>query len=424
LTLQGSLSFRSTPKAIEMLCEEIPELRGERVPSFTTVQRWAATVGYFKIERAKVRADDWQVVIDLSIQMGNEKCLTILGCRQADIKPGQALTLQDLEPIEVRILDKVNGQAIREALEAARRKVGEIQAICSDEGSDVLAGIRLYQTEHVKTIHIPDIAHKMANLLKKRLKYDVTWDALCKNAAEMKRNVQQTELAAIAPPNQRSKARFMNADVLTEWATKMLCLLDYPQQIQDILDLSLVEQHLGWLRQYRQAVLHYANLAGITRLARHLVRTLGVCTAAMVEFEAQAFELELNIAECQFVGDILDFLREQSCKTSDIGNFIGSSEILESFFGKFKSMEGDQCKSGFTGLVLAAHAHVGTIDEEVVAAALSSVPTKQLQEWIKNQVGSTVQSKRRRLFTSAKGIFQNKIVQEPSGVLERKVVCF
>ena len=423
LSLQGSLSFRSIPKAVGIFFEEIPELRGIKIPSFTTVQRWAATVGYFKLECPKVRADDWQVIIDMSIQMGTQKCLTILGCRRANIKPGRALKLQDLEPIEVRILNKVNGQAIKEALAAAREKVGNIQIICSDEGSDVLAGARLYQEEHPKTIHIPDIAHKMANFLKRRLKDDVTWKAFCVRASEVKTKVQQTEIAAIAPPAQRSKARFMNADILVEWAAKMLCLLDNPNKI-GVIDQSLFEEHLGWLREYRNAILHYSRLVRITALARHLIRTLGVCTTAVEEFESQALAFDLDTTECQFVGEVLDFLYEQSCKTVDIGTFIGSSEILESFFGKFKSMEGDQCKSGFTGLVLAAHAHVGTLDEEIVVNALSSVSTKKLKRWIKDQVGITIQSKRKNLFNSAKKIFKDIMGQESSGILEGEVMGF
>lgn len=423
LTLQGSLSFRSTPKVVEIFFEEIPDLHAIRVPSYTTVQRWVATVGYFKLERPKVHADDWQVIIDLSIQMGTQKCLTILGCRRTDVESGRALKLQDLEPLEIRVLNKVNGPAIRDALEAARKKVGCIQAICSDEGSDVLAGARLYQAEHSQTIHIPDVAHKMANLLKYRLKDEEIWEAFCSKASEVKTNVQQTEAAAIAPPAQRSKARFMNADTLVEWATKMLCLLDNPQEIS-VIDFSLFEKHLGWLREYRQAIKHYARLIRITTLARHLVRTLGVSTATVAEFEAQALAFNLNTDECQFVGEVLDFLREQASKTTDVGTFIGSSEILESFFGKFKSMEGDQCKAGFTGLVLAAHAHIGALDEDTITTALSSVTTKKVDEWIKTQVGTTIQSTRKKLFTSAKQIFKNVMVRESSGTSEGEAMGF
>jgi hypothetical protein len=142
------------------------------------------------------------------------------------------------------------------------------------------------------------------------------------------------------------------------------------------------------------------------------------------EFESQVFSYKLSIDQCEFVGEILDFFEEQVGKTSDTGPFVGSSEILESFFGKFKSMEGDQCKAGFTGLVLAAHAHIGELDEELITKALSSVTTKQVQQWIQAEVGSTIQSKRKQLLTSAKRVIKKIISQESSGVLQGKVMGF
>lgn len=69
-------------------------------------------------------------------------------------------------------------------------------------------------------------------------------------------------------------------------------------------------------------------------------------------------------------------------------------------------MEGDQCKAGFTGLVLAAHAHIGDLKEETITEALYTVTTNEVNEWIKTQVGPTTQSKRKKLFKSARGILK------------------
>jgi len=44
--------------------------------------------------------------------------------------------------------------------------------------------------------------------------------------------LQQTELAFLTPPSQRSKARFMNVDVLVEWGRKTLALVDDPSGLE------------------------------------------------------------------------------------------------------------------------------------------------------------------------------------------------
>jgi hypothetical protein len=78
---------------------------------------------------------------------------------------------------------------------------------------------------------------------------------------------------------------------------------------------------------------------------------------------------------------------------------LGSSEVIESVFGKLKCMERDQAKSGFTGLILGVCAIVSTTTQEVVQSALEAAPTKQVLAWCKKNLGSSVQAKRRAVFT-------------------------
>ena len=64
----------------------------------------------------------------------------------------------------------------------------------------------------------------------------------------------------------------------------------------------------------------------------------------------------------QFADQLTEFLLNQS-KGVRFGEwFIGSSEILESLFGKIKYMEREQRAFGFTSLLLAAMAAVGPLE--------------------------------------------------------------
>jgi hypothetical protein len=49
-----------------------------------------------------------------------------------------------------------------------------------------------------------------------RLAGDETWQRFTRLAAQSKRQTQQSALVCLAPPNQRSKARHMNIDVLVD----------------------------------------------------------------------------------------------------------------------------------------------------------------------------------------------------------------
>jgi len=77
-------------------------------------------------------------------------------------------------------------------------------------------------------------------------------------------------------------------------------------------------------------------------------------------------------------------------------HYLGSSEILESLFGKFKYIEGDQASSGLSSLVLSIPALVGKLDESVVRGALESISCFDIDEWIDENMGQTFLSQRRK----------------------------
>lgn len=73
----------------------------------------------------------------------------------------------------------------------------------------------------------------------------------------------------------------------------------------------------------------------------------------------------------------------------------GSSEIIESLFGKLKDLGKLDSTKGFTSLVLAAAACVGKTDEAVVVKAMENCRLSEIKRWTQKAIGKTVQSKRR-----------------------------
>jgi hypothetical protein len=121
---------------------------------------------------------------------------------------------------------------------------------------------------------------------------------------------------------------------------------------------------------------------------------------------------ELELAHCfdpsvqtpkalQFRHQLLDFVKNESLKAQPNERLLGSSEIIESVLGKTKRLEQDQSKSGFTGLVLGAAAMVSHTTQEVVTKVMETVPTRKVIEWIKENLGQSVQSKRNTIFSTA-----------------------
>ena len=68
-------------------------------PDRSTGRLWLLRIGLAALLRPKDIADDWVWMVDHSIQIGQCKCLVILGIRLRDLPEGRPLAHQDMEPI-------------------------------------------------------------------------------------------------------------------------------------------------------------------------------------------------------------------------------------------------------------------------------------------------------------------------------------
>ena len=98
--LNTSVSFRGLSKVLATFNLYLNlELSS---PSFSTTMLWIKKIGYFQLQLPKEKADDWIIILDESIGIGQEKVLVVLGIRRSHIDFSRPLMLQDMEPITVK----------------------------------------------------------------------------------------------------------------------------------------------------------------------------------------------------------------------------------------------------------------------------------------------------------------------------------
>ncbi|MEH2436852.1 MAG: hypothetical protein V7K25_21870 [Nostoc sp.] len=51
----------------------------ETTPSFSSVRNWLGKSGLYELQREKEYRNDWVFIIDLTVELGKQKCLVILG---------------------------------------------------------------------------------------------------------------------------------------------------------------------------------------------------------------------------------------------------------------------------------------------------------------------------------------------------------
>ncbi len=374
------------------------------VPSPTTVRSWLLRVGLYQLQRPLEKADDWAWIMDHTVQIGELKCMILVGFRLGEWqqRENHTLSYEDVDLIGLWPVRTSTGEIVDGQLESAIARTGVPRVIVSDDGRDLHRGLALFQERHGEVDWIYDIKHKTASLLKRELENDPLWTAFAKRANTLKRQVYQTELAFCNPPQQRGKARYMNVDTLVVWGVKVLEWLDEPRPTGRELDADRIEEKLGWLREYRQPLRDWEQAMQVIETAESLIRREGYDAGSADELRERFPQVEANSLADRLGGKLLEFVKEQSLHVPETQRFPGSSEVLESIIGKYKTLQGEQGQFGATSMLLSIGAFVGRVTVDCVRTALQTIQGPALKTWEQTNLGTTVQSQRIQAFLRPK----------------------
>ena len=420
----NGLPLRGTCSALDWM-QEMPVNWGFDfpVPHFTTVRLWLLRLGYYKLHRPKEHASDWVWITDHSNQIGQEKCFVILGVRLSQLPPPGPefpLRLSQMEPIELEPVTVSDKEVVFRQWEANVAKTGVPRAIIDDYGGDLAGGVELFRGAHPETIEVYDLSHQAACLLKARLEHDPQWQAFAAMAGQTQCSVQQTEWAFLIPPSQRVKARYMNLGPLIAWGVSTLAILDNPgPEVLNYGTRERLEEKLGWLRQFREPLQGWSELKQTIDVVLEFGRTQGLYRGAAKDLRKQLRKLPLGKTAAQLRDDLIKFVAQQARRLKPGERIAFTSEVIESTFGKYKLVEREQSRGGFTGLLLALAACVAERTQEVVHEALQKTKTIDVITWVQTKLGETVGSKRRIAYQAAKASLPSankpKHVTKPEG---------
>lgn len=366
-------------------------------PHASTGRLWLLRLGLWALRRPKVVADDWVWLTDHSIQIGQCKCLVILGIRLSTLPAARPLCHADMELIALVPMIHSNKEAVAVCLEEAVAETGVPRAILDDHGADLHGGVEIFRRRHPETVELYDIKHKAACVLKAHLERDEHWKSYASQLGQTKCVLQQTELAFLVPPSQRTKSRFMNLAALVAWGRKVLALVDDPSLLKErAVSAERVQAKLGWLRDYRVALQRWSASHEVIGATLDFVRHRGLYAGAGVELAAA---LPVVPGEAGGLRDeLIAFVTRESAKPRRGERLPGTTEVLESCFGRLKTLESAQSKSGFTGLVLSLGAMVSRWTGEAIQEALERFKVRDVWDWCRKRLGQSIQSRRKQAF--------------------------
>ncbi len=235
----SAIGFRPAARALQIMGSLLPQ---GQAPSANGGQFWLLRLGLYELQRPKEPADDWVWLIDNTIQTGNGKCLLVTGVRlshwnakrqavlEQDPQTSFALEHQDLSVFDIELMESSTTESVGQHLQQLSEKTGITPcAILCDQGPDVRPGaVRFSQTADRSTVVIHDIAHGVANALKRQLNESPEWEQFLADANRSKTQIRQTPYAFLMPPELKNKARWMNLQPLIDWSRRVQQFLHDP----------------------------------------------------------------------------------------------------------------------------------------------------------------------------------------------------
>ncbi len=358
-------------------------------PSHSSGMLWVKKVGYYCLNCPKTNADDWILILDESIGIGQEKLLVILGIRASQVDFSRPLTIKDMEPIIIKSKKKWTGEDIAEELEKSRTLVGKVIYATTDGSSTLKKALRLSEISHIY-----DTTHAIAIMLEKIYKEDIGFKELTNRMGQMRLKLCCSQYAHIIPPNQRSKSRFLNIDILTDWGMKVLAALKKD-------DLTGEEKELlQWVGDKKSFIEEMNQIIEIIEALSILLKTNGLSTKTKNKCCKLLKNFNKTPRQNHFKNLFLEYIKINAAHLkSRSETILCSSDIVETTFGKYKNELSKNPMNGITDLALIIPAFTSNLSDNEIKKAIDTCTCKMLKEWKNQNLCDSLSTKRKMVFS-------------------------
>ncbi len=332
------------------------------VPSHSTLRLWLCKCGMYRIQKEERKANKYVVFVDESISFGSEKILLILGVPSAEISWNRSLTHEDMEVLYVGVSQEWKGHHIAAELS----KIGKyhtIDYVVSDQGSNLRKAYKSLNYSYIE-----DCTHILANALKRIYDKDEQFEAFRKLIGKLRQgwNLSKSK-SQYMPPTMRGKMRFANIFPCVNWAQKML-------QDWDNLDAE-VQQALVFLQQHKDFIETLIQIVQIFKMVCTQLKNNGFSLTKKQEIEEKLEQINPKTNTAIFIENCKDYLENlvQKSYLLEEEKLLCSSDIIESYFGKFKNKININSTNGLTEFVFTIATFGKPFAKEDVKKALESV---------------------------------------------------
>jgi hypothetical protein len=175
----------------------------------------------------------------------------------------------------------------------------------------------------------------------------------------------------------------MNLGPLLNWAQTVLWLLNHPEaKSHRGLIACRLESKLGWLRAFAEELAVWNECQQVIERGLEFINTQGVFAGASGQLRA-ILTRGLNHSLSQEMAErLLAFVEAAESQVKKGERLPLSTEILESSFARYKQLEGQHAKGGFTSLVAAFAGLLLDPTPSTIKTKFSQTSNKDVKQWL------------------------------------------
>ncbi len=163
------------------------------------------------------------------------------------------------------------------------------------------------------------------------------------------------------------------------------------------------EQKLGWLKDYQIALKPYHQMLALVRTLQQQLKQQGLTDRSKTDFIEQMSALQLSPRLSAFKAKLLDYLERETAALPSDKPWLGSSDMIESLFGKYKLFSAKSPLKHMDHLILTLPLLTTKLTAQLIKTAMETVSFNAVENWYRKVFGPSPLAKRR-------AVFQEKIV--------------
>ena len=205
----------------------------------------------------------------------------------------------------------------------------------------------------------------------------------------------------------REKARWLNLENNVLWAENILCGTIFTPSKRGRPSKAFCQQRekfediFGWVKDFEKDLAKWRAFLNVLNEAKHEVKSNGLSQKTSGNFQEKMNRIDSQDSTTKGLkNELINFFEEETKTFDSDKTWLGTSDIIELIFGKYKIFSEKTPMIEIGKAILTLPVLVSKVSHTEVKDAMESVSNRDLNEWIKNNLGESLFSKRKKAFVN------------------------